>query len=99
MFIQKQRLVAKRAGDETKYFTFEMLNRNIVVREGIIGIDPDQEIDSANRAERKWITEHPERKSSSRDVRIERHKQVSRMNQARSKKHGSESSRTTHIAA
>ena len=98
MFIQKQRLVAKREGEETKYFTFEMLNRNIVVKQGIIGIDPDQEIESANRAERKWISDHPERKPLSRDVRMERHKQVTRMNQARSV-NMARSSRTTHIAA
>ncbi len=93
-FIKKQRLVAERAGDPTKYFSCQMLNRNFIVREGITGIDPDQEIGEASRAERRWIGDHPERKRSSEKVTTKRRSWMKRMRKASATKTGSESSRT-----
>lgn len=91
MFIQKQQLVAQRAIDPTKYFTLEMLNRNIVIKKGITGIDPDQEIEVADRAERKWIQDHPEKQSSSEDTASKRREWMNGMTKASTKKTGSES--------
>jgi hypothetical protein len=53
------------------YFTFEMLNRDIIIRRGIQGIDPDvpeaiekrgqEAIDSLYRNRKQaWIRDHPE---------------------------------------
>ncbi len=60
-----KRVVRKNTGDREDYFTYDMLNRNIVVKKGITGIpDPPDTIRDPARwyreHERKWIEEHPE---------------------------------------
>lgn len=58
LYIQNQKKIAKRAKDTDKLFTFKMLNRNIIIKTGIEGIDPDKSIE---RQEREWIKKHPEK--------------------------------------
>ena len=75
-FVRTQKRIAratrnKRRGRED-YFSFKMLNRNIVVKSGIWGIpDPPDTIKDPMKwysgKERKWIKSHPEKKQLSGD--------------------------------
>jgi len=56
-WIKNQRAVAKAKAPADKYFTVEMLEAVKQVRRGIEGINPDQPLDRAREAERKWISE------------------------------------------
>jgi len=73
-FIRTQKRIAKATRNKRReredYFSFEMLNRNIVVRSGIEGIpDPSDTIKNPmgwySTKERKWILNHPEKKQLS----------------------------------
>ena len=57
-----QKKIAKKAKDNDTYYTFEMLNRNIVVRGGITGLDPDK---AEEPQLKKWLTAHPEQTKES----------------------------------
>lgn len=56
-WIKKQKQIAKAKALKDKYFTAAMLQAIKQVRKGIEGINPDQPIDKAKEAERKWIVE------------------------------------------
>ena len=88
-FIRTQKRIARATRNKRRerddYFSFRMLNRNIVVRSGIEGIpDPPDTIKNPMRwysdKERKWILNHPEKKQLS-DIEIE--KRRSRMIEVR----------------
>jgi hypothetical protein len=57
--VQNQRKI-KRHGGVEGYFTFEMLDREIVVRRGIHGIDPDRK-DEAEQIKR-WLARFERKK-------------------------------------
>ena len=70
-FIRTQKRIARATRNKRRerddYFSFEMLNRNIVVKSGIWGIpDPPDTIKNPMRwysdKERKWRLNHPEKK-------------------------------------
>lgn len=61
-WIRAQRRLAKVAGSGVGYFTLEMLNRLVVIRKGITGLDPDLPEESQLRA---WFQKRPERRDSS----------------------------------
>lgn len=61
-WIKNQKKIAKKAKDESKYFTFQMLNRNCRITKGIIGLD--QEKDEGFQL-KKWLTLHPAQKKMS----------------------------------
>lgn len=78
--ISQKKLAKKHAPG---YFTFEMLNRDIIVKKGIQGIDPDipesvdrrgqKAIDSLYRErEEAWIAGHPELTDTQREKMRER---------------------------
>ena len=88
-FIRTQKRIARATRNKRRerddYFSYDMLNRNIVVKSGIWGIpDPPDTIKNPMRwysdKERKWILNHPEKKQLS-DIEIE--KRRSRMIEVR----------------
>ena len=79
-FVRTQKRIARAIRNKRRerddYFSYEMLNRNIVVRSGIEGIpDPPDTIKNPMRwysdKEKKWTDSHPEKKQLS-DIEIEK---------------------------
>jgi len=64
-FIKTQKKIKKvrrkKKGLEAEFFTYAMLDRDIIVRPGIQGINPD----FSDSKEEQWIRNHPERKKPS----------------------------------
>lgn len=56
-WIKKQKAIVKVKAPTDRYFTVEMLGAIKQVRKGIEGISPDQPLEQAKKAERKWIME------------------------------------------
>jgi len=56
-WVKKQKAIAKVKAPQDSYFTVEMLEAVKQVRKGIEGISPDQPLEQAKKAERKWIIE------------------------------------------
>lgn len=61
-WIKNQKKIAKRTKDTSKYFNFQMLNRNCRIVKGIIGLDSEK--DEALQL-KKWLVLHPTRKKMS----------------------------------
>jgi len=68
-WIRNQRKIKKRAVDNSRYFTLEMLNRNCVIRRGIKGLNPGLPCDTEEERIRRWLARHPPRRSISTDER------------------------------
>jgi len=59
LWVGNQRKIAKRAKGTDTCYTWAMLNRDIVVRKGIEGANPDaRDFDAEVK---RWIASHPER--------------------------------------
>ena len=56
-WIKKQKAIVKVKAPTDRYFTVEMLGAIKQARKGIEGISPDQPLEQARKAERKWIME------------------------------------------
>jgi len=56
-WVRKQKAVVKARAPSDKYFTVDILKAIKQVRKGIEGINPDQPLEKAKEAERKWIAE------------------------------------------
>jgi len=56
-WIRKQKAIVKARAPADRYFTVQMLQAARQVRKGIEGISPDQPLEQARRAERRWIEE------------------------------------------
>jgi len=67
-FIKTQRKIRKakrkKKGLEAEFFTYAMLDRDIIVRPGIRGIPPD----FSDGKEEQWIKKHPERKRPTKEA-------------------------------
>lgn len=61
-WIKNQKKIAKKTKDGSKYFNFQMLNRNCRVTKGIIGLDPEKE---EGLQLKKWLALHPTQKKMS----------------------------------
>ena len=57
-WISKQKAIVKAKAPSDRYFTVQMLEAIKQVRKGIEGIDPDQPLEEALKAEKKWVLEH-----------------------------------------
>lgn len=57
-WVRKQRAIVKVRAPSDRYFTVDMLEALKQVRKGIEGINPDQPLEQAKEAERKWIARH-----------------------------------------
>jgi len=70
-----RRALRNRTEERDDYFTYEMLNRNFIVRPGIRGVPsapPENVKDSMAwyaRKEKAWLRRHPERKLSQDDIK------------------------------
>ncbi|MEM3192967.1 MAG: hypothetical protein QXV17_13300 [Candidatus Micrarchaeaceae archaeon] len=82
-FVKTQKKVAravrKRREERDDYFTYDMLNRDIVIKSGIRGIpEPPDTVNDTTKwyqdKERKWILKHPEKKQLSLEE-LERRRQ------------------------
>ena len=56
-WVRKQKAIVKTKAPKDKYFTVAMLRAIKQVRKGIGGVSPDQPLEQAEEAERKWIAE------------------------------------------
>jgi len=54
-WIKKQKAISKARAPNDRYFTVEMIKAINRVQKGIAGIDPDQPLEEAEKAERNWI--------------------------------------------
>jgi len=69
-----RRALRNRKQERDDYFTYEMLNRNFIVRPGIRGVpsDPPENVKDSMawyvEKEKAWLRKHPERKLSRDDI-------------------------------
>ena len=69
-----RRVLRNREKQRDDFFTYGMLNRNIIVRTGIMGISQDPPENTKDpmawyaKKEREWISNHPEIKLSKNDI-------------------------------
>jgi len=69
-----RRVLRNREKERDDFFTYGMLNRNIIVRTGIMGISQDPPENTKDpmawyaKKEREWISNHPEIKLSKNDI-------------------------------
>jgi hypothetical protein len=65
-WIENQRKIKQKAKRQDLYFTKEMLDRDIIVKTGIEGLDPNEE--EAPRLSR-WMAKHPEKSAEYRQAK------------------------------
>jgi len=56
--VKRQRRIARLATLEAGFFTARMLERNIHIRRGLRGLDPDSELER-HAQEARWLDAHP----------------------------------------
>ncbi len=61
-WIRNQRKIKKRAANKDFYFTYEMLCRNCIIQRNIEGLDPDNTGFKDEKALKKWLNRHPEKR-------------------------------------
>jgi hypothetical protein len=54
--VKNQKKIRSRTKDKDRYFTYEMLDRDIIIRTGISGINPDRD-DEDSQIE-NWLKQH-----------------------------------------
>lgn len=59
LWTKNQKKIEKKAKDSFTYFTYEMLNRKITIKKGIMGINPDKDEEAQLK---KWLKAHPAKK-------------------------------------
>ena len=64
-WLKNQKKLKKVGNLDSGYFTKEMLDRRLIVRKGIKGIDPDKD---ESRQLKRWLSEHPDRKPSQKQL-------------------------------
>lgn len=71
--IKNQKRIAKRCKNKDYFFTAAMLDRNIIIKTGIEGLNPDAEnvINDQDTAEKDWIEKHPIKKELSEEKKEE----------------------------
>jgi len=62
-WVKTQKKIAGR-GDPSTYFVLEMLDRNIIVRDNIKGLDPSKPLGTERAQLRKWLNSRKEIDSS-----------------------------------
>ena len=74
-WVKTQKKVQKRAKDKEKYFNFEMLNRNCIIKKGIVGLDPNLPEEGQLKS---WLKKHPAKRiltEEEREILRERFKE------------------------
>lgn len=65
LIVRNQRKVARQSRDSETYYTARMLNRSIIIKGGIRGLNPDHELKDMEREEREWLKAHPVKRALS----------------------------------
>lgn len=79
LIVRNQRKIARQSRDTGTYFTSKMLNRNIIIKSGIRGLDPDHALDDMDREEKEWLRAHPAKRILSDEARNELRERFSRV--------------------
>lgn len=83
-WIKTQKKIQKVATNVETYYTMKMLNRNIVVKDSITGLDPDK-IEGSNEDQLKriedkhikdWLDKHPEITTELKDIKSKTMKKI-----------------------
>ena len=61
-WIKQQKKIAKKTKEKDTYYTYEMLNRNCKVGNGMTGLNPDKPKESQLE---DWLKKHPSKKALS----------------------------------
>ena len=74
LWVKNQKKIAKRTKRKDLYYTYEMLNRKMIIGKGMTGLDPDKpEKDQL----RKWFKNHPvQRELSEEEKEIRRQRMI-----------------------
>ena len=59
IWVQSQKKITKKARRTDLYFSYNMLNKDVIIRAGIEGVDPDA--NNPDAEVKKWLRNHPER--------------------------------------
>lgn len=72
-WIKAQRKIVKAAAPANRYFTFEMLKTNCIIRKGIIGLDPNSEEKPQLHV---WLKAHPAKRALSAEEKKARAERI-----------------------
>lgn len=67
-WIKRQRKIARRTKDVTKYFLFEMLEKSCRISPGIVGLDPEKEEEAQLQ---RWLKKHPPKRELTVEEKIQ----------------------------
>ncbi len=81
--VRNQKKIAKKARNRDFYFTYEMLNRDFVIKRGIEGLNPEV---SEEDQLKQWLKKHPIKKPLSEDQKNAIRDRFKRYAQVRRKK-------------
>jgi hypothetical protein len=59
-WVARQRKIARRVKDASRFFTYKILCRNCVITQTMKGLDPDRPCTDREKDEQKWLKEHPQ---------------------------------------
>lgn len=66
---KNQRKIARTARDSETFFTAAMLDREIIIKSGLRGLDPDRDPKYLEEDVKKWLQAHPEKRILSDEER------------------------------
>jgi hypothetical protein len=64
LWVKNQKKIAQRSKDKDTYYTIEMLKRKCIIKNGIMGLDPDQ---AEEPQLKKWLKTHPTKREKSEE--------------------------------
>jgi len=90
-YIKTQRKISKKDKKAKTYYTFEMINRNFIVKTGITGLDPEKvKLGKEEANVKKWIEGHRERdlhkNSLNQDLYLEKARAIKKDKKIKKKK-------------
>ena len=66
---KNQRKIARTARDSETFFTAAMLDREIIIKSGLRGLDPDRDPGYLEEDVKKWLRAHPAKRTLSDEAR------------------------------
>jgi len=69
LWLKNQRKIKQRTKDNDRYFTLEMLDRPIIIKTGIVGLDPNKVEENQLKL---WLKYHPVKKELSEEEKKRR---------------------------
>lgn len=76
-FVKTQKKIVKKSQDISTYYTYEMLNRNFMIKEGITGLNPDIVEFSQLK---KWLQGHKIGRKLTEEERLKRSEYIKAYN-------------------